>query len=113
VLLIEQNLGVALDVADNIGVMVNGRIAPHDAGRATGRRPRTAGAAAGRALRRPRRRSGSDRARPAAQPTMARPRRRCFTVRRAHADGAPSLDDIAPRTVRGFNRWNAAAPRRR
>ena len=36
-----------------------------------------------------------------------------FTVRRAHGDGAPSLDDIAPRTVRGFNRWNAggtAAP---
>ncbi len=30
-----------------------------------------------------------------------------FTVRRAHGDGAPSLDDIAPRTVRGFNRWNA------
>jgi ABC-type branched-subunit amino acid transport system ATPase component len=27
ILLIEQNLGVALDVADNIGVMVNGRIA--------------------------------------------------------------------------------------
>ena len=28
-------------------------------------------------------------------------------MRRAHGDGAPSLDDIAPRTVRGFNRWNA------
>jgi len=27
VLLIEQNLGVAIDVADRIGVMVNGRIA--------------------------------------------------------------------------------------
>src|SRR4029077_7512140 len=28
-------------------------------------------------------------------------------------DGAPSLDDLAPRTVRGFNRWNsgdASAP---
>ncbi|MBO9648513.1 MAG: Tm-1-like ATP-binding domain-containing protein [Variovorax sp.] len=36
-----------------------------------------------------------------------------FTVRRAHGDGSPSLDDIAPRTVRGFTRWNAggtAAP---
>jgi uncharacterized protein (UPF0261 family) len=34
-------------------------------------------------------------------------------VRRAHADGAPSLDDLAPGSVRGFTRWNAggtAAP---
>ena len=34
-------------------------------------------------------------------------------MRRAHGDGAPTLDDVAPRTVRGFNRWNAggtAAP---
>ena len=40
-------------------------------------------------------------------------RRACLTVRRAHAEGAPSLDAPAPRAVRGFNRWNAggtAAP---
>jgi ABC-type branched-subunit amino acid transport system ATPase component len=33
VLLIEQNLGVAIDVADRIGVMVNGRIAHEMAAR--------------------------------------------------------------------------------
>ncbi|MCW5609161.1 MAG: Tm-1-like ATP-binding domain-containing protein [Rubrivivax sp.] len=36
-----------------------------------------------------------------------------LTVRRAYGDGTPSLDDLAPRAVRGFNRWNAggtAAP---
>jgi uncharacterized protein (UPF0261 family) len=27
-------------------------------------------------------------------------------VRRAHGDGVPSQDDLAPRTVRGYNRWN-------
>ncbi len=31
-----------------------------------------------------------------------------LTVRRAHAEGAPTLDVLAPRSVRGFNRWNAA-----
>jgi hypothetical protein len=30
------------------------------------------------------------------------------TVARAHGDGAPTLDDMLPRTVRGFNRWNTA-----
>jgi uncharacterized protein (UPF0261 family) len=38
---------------------------------------------------------------------------RVLTVRRAHGDGVSSLDDPAPGTVRGFNRWNAggtAAP---
>jgi uncharacterized protein (UPF0261 family) len=36
-----------------------------------------------------------------------------LTVQRSFGDGAPVLDDPAPRTVRGFNRWNAggtAAP---
>ena len=36
-----------------------------------------------------------------------------LTVRRAHAQDMPSLDEPAPRSVRGFNRWNAggtAAP---
>jgi uncharacterized protein (UPF0261 family) len=30
-----------------------------------------------------------------------------YTVQRAHGDGAPSFNDLAPRTVRGYNRWNA------
>ena len=42
----------------------------------------------------------------AAKPLDAAPTQ-VFTVRRAHGDGAPTLDDVAPRTVRGFNRWNA------
>ncbi len=37
VLLIEQNLGVAIDVADTVAVMVNGRIARIDAGGASSR----------------------------------------------------------------------------
>ena len=119
VLLIEQNLGVALDVADQIGVMVNGRIAnqmaaatlaadrelqerllgvrasdaPDDAGAEGAAAQAAASAASG---------SGGEASAP-----------QVFTVRRAHADGAPTLDDLAPRSVRGFNRWNAggtAAP---
>ena len=91
--------------------MVNGRIAQEMPAARTGRRPRPAGAPARRALGRrpttspqPRRRAAC---RDDAAPTQV------FTVRRAHGDGAPSLDDLAPRTVRGFNRWNAggaAAP---
>ena len=36
-----------------------------------------------------------------------------YTVRRAHGDGAATLSDLAPSTVRGYTRWNAggtAAP---
>ncbi len=117
VLLIEQNLGVAIDVADRIGVMVNGRITQEmPAAELAGDRelqerllgvrssvdadePDAPGAAdAGATLG-------------AATDTAAAPQ--IYTVRRAHAEGAPSLDDVAPRSVRGFNRWNAggtAAP---
>ena len=52
VLLIEQNLGVAIDVADTIAVMVNGRIARDHAGGRAGGRPRAAAAAARRDDRR-------------------------------------------------------------
>ena len=111
VLLIEQNLGVAISVADRIGVMVNGRIAQEMP---------TAQLAADRALQErllgvrssdPEEMSAlgdsaAHRLAPSA-PTQV------FTVRRAHGDGAPSLDELAPGTVRGFTRWNAggtAAP---
>jgi len=109
VLLIEQNLGVAIDVADRVGVMVNGRIAREMAAAELGAdrelQERLLGLRSG----------GGDDDEPEAPvrgdvepaPTQV------FTVRRAHGDGAPSLDDVAPRTVRGFNRWNAggtAAP---
>ncbi|RYY87957.1 MAG: ATP-binding cassette domain-containing protein, partial [Comamonadaceae bacterium] len=109
VLLIEQNLGVAMSVADRIGVMVNGRIAQEMP---------TAELAADRELQERLlgvRSGGHDEeaeAAPELPSTPAGPTQ-VFTVRRAHGDGAPSLDDLAPNAVRGFTRWNAggtAAP---
>ena len=87
-LLIEQNLGVAIDVADTVDVMVNGRIARSmPAGRA-GRRPRAAAAAA--------RREGAARTRtPATTPAPrgAEPEPdevTVYTVRRAGDDATPA-----------------------
>jgi uncharacterized protein (UPF0261 family)/ABC-type branched-subunit amino acid transport system ATPase component len=107
VLLIEQNLGVAMDVADRIGVMVNGRIAQemaaHELAADRELQERLLGV-----------RSSDDEveaemdAPPPAPDTV-----QVLTVQRSFGDGAPALDDPAPRTVRGFNRWNAggtAAP---
>jgi uncharacterized protein (UPF0261 family)/ABC-type branched-subunit amino acid transport system ATPase component len=102
VLLIEQNLGVAVDVADRIGVMVNGRIAREMAAAELG---------ADRALQERllglRANAGDDDAVAPPVPLHDAAPTQVFTVRRAHGDGAPTLDDVAPRTVRGFNRWNA------
>ena len=110
VLLIEQNLGVALNVADRIGVMLNGRIAQELP---------AAQLAADRKLQErllgvrsdghddDSETFGSARDANAPAPTQV------FTVRRAHGDGMPPLNDLAPSTVRGFTRWNAggtAAP---
>ena len=108
VLLIEQNLGVALEVADRIGVMVNGRIAElmPAAELAANRemQERLLGVKSG----------GDDEPEAEAPaPETASPPSRTYTVQRAFGDGAPSLADMAPRTVRGFTRWNAggtAAP---
>ena len=105
ILLIEQNLGVALDVADTIGVMVNGRIAhlmPAStlaADRAL--QEKLLGVKSGGGHDEP-----DDAAPPPAAVADAEPMQ-VYTVQRAHSDGAPSLNDLAPRTVRGFNRWNA------
>ena len=105
VLLIEQNLGVAMSVADRIGVMLNGRIAQEMP---------TPALAADRELqerllgvRSSRAEDDEGRPEPAGDADDAAPRQ-VLTVRRAHAEGAPSLDELAPGTVRGFNRWNAA-----
>ncbi len=108
VLLIEQNLGVAISVADRIGVMVNGRI--------TQQMP-SAQLAGDRELQERLlgvRSNGHDEeaARPGPQAEGPAPVQ-VYTVRRAHGEGAPSLDDVAPGRVRGFTRWNAggeAAP---
>jgi uncharacterized protein (UPF0261 family)/ABC-type branched-subunit amino acid transport system ATPase component len=106
ILLIEQNLGVALEVADSIGVMVNGRIA---------QQMPVAQLAADRDLQERLLgvRSGGDHGPepdaldpdPDPAPASAEPVR-VFTVRRAHGEGAPSLDDLAPRAAPGFNRWS-------
>src|SRR4029450_4775076 len=100
VLLIEQNLGVAIDVADRIGVMVNGRIAHEMAAQAL---------AADRALQERllgvRANGGGQAA--AVEAAASDEPVQVLTVRRAHAEGAPALDVPAPRQVRGLNRWNA------
>jgi uncharacterized protein (UPF0261 family)/ABC-type branched-subunit amino acid transport system ATPase component len=107
VLLIEQNLGVAMTVADRIGVMVNGRIAQELP---------TAQLAADRELQERLlgvRSGGHDDEPEAPVPIDDAAPTQVLTVRRAHGDGAPSLADLAPSTVRGFTRWNAggtAAP---
>ena len=106
ILLIEQNLGVAIEVADRIGVMVNGRIA-HDLPAAE--------LAADRALQERLlgvRSGGGDEEQyssATAQPEEPAEPQQVFTVRRSHAEGAPSLDELSPRTVRGFNRWNTGS----
>jgi len=111
ILLIEQNLGVVLDVADTIGVMVNGRIA---------HQMPAAQLAADRALQEQLLgvKSGGhhdepDDEAPALATAVDPEPPQVYTVRRAFGDGAPSMDDLAPRTVRGYNRWNVggtAAP---
>jgi uncharacterized protein (UPF0261 family)/ABC-type branched-subunit amino acid transport system ATPase component len=109
VLLIEQNIGVAIDVADRVGVMVNGRIAQELPSQQL---------ADDRELQEQLlgvRASADDEAEAArAVPAPADvPPAPVLTVRRAYGDAAPTLDELAPRTVRGFNRWNsgdASAP---
>jgi uncharacterized protein (UPF0261 family)/ABC-type branched-subunit amino acid transport system ATPase component len=108
VLLIEQNLGVALEVADRIGVMVNGRIAQllQAAQLAADRdlQERLLGVRSGGHHDEPE----ADAVAPEPEPAALPPPTQVLTVRRAHGEGAPSLDDLTPRTVRGFTRWSAA-----
>jgi uncharacterized protein (UPF0261 family)/ABC-type branched-subunit amino acid transport system ATPase component len=126
ILLIEQNLGVALEVADNVGVMVNGRLAktmPANVLAAdTDLQQRLlgvqhSGADDEESEDAPKRPSNGDlgaRAAEDAQPV------RIFTVRRAHDDAPidPTADPLqraaaqAPREVRNYNRWNAAGANR-
>jgi uncharacterized protein (UPF0261 family)/ABC-type branched-subunit amino acid transport system ATPase component len=118
VLLIEQNLGVAIDVADTVDVMVNGRIA---------RSMPAAELAADRGLQQQLLgvNTGTDGA-PDEKPALpdgAFPLRaetdevRIYTVRRSTDDAPPdeaaaaSGGGPADRAVRGFTRWNAADPR--
>jgi uncharacterized protein (UPF0261 family)/ABC-type branched-subunit amino acid transport system ATPase component len=107
VLLIEQNLGVALSVADRIGVMVNGRIGDEMPAQVLAgdldMQQRLLGV-----------RSGGYDAEPESKTAAAAPpapedgpqTQQVFTVRRAHSDAAPVLQSVTPKTVRGYNRWN-------
>jgi uncharacterized protein (UPF0261 family)/ABC-type branched-subunit amino acid transport system ATPase component len=103
ILLIEQNLGVALSVADRIGVMVNGRI--------TQELP-AAELAADRALQERllgvRAADVEEEKEPAPSP-LTHQDVQVLTVRRAYGGGASSLADLMPRVTgaaRGFNRWD-------
>ena len=90
VLLIEQNLGVAIDVADTVDVMVNGRIARSmPVGRA-GRRPRPPAAAARREGGR-RTTEADDELGARTRPARAEPDAvTVYTVRRSTDDAAPA-----------------------
>ncbi|HKZ08298.1 MAG TPA: ABC transporter permease [Methylomirabilota bacterium] len=116
VLLIEQNLGVAIDVADTVDVMVNGRIARSmpaaELGADRELQQRLLGVTTAS--------NGDAEDTAAALPEGAFPPRaeveevRVYTVRRA-ADEAPPGEPAEPgtpgeRAVRGFTRWNAADP---
>src|SRR5258705_4249522 len=111
VLLIEQNLGVAIDVADTVDVMVNGRIA---------RSMPAAELAADRALQQQLLgvNAGVDEEPGDDAPAEAGDRPdtvTVYTVRRASDEvdpaPAPGPEPPAERAVRGFTRWNAADPR--
>lgn len=106
VLLIEQNLGVAIEVADQIGVMVNGRLAQIMPA------PQLA---ADRELQERLlgvRSSVDDESvadpQPASAPESVAPVQ-VLTVRRAYGEALPALDAIAPRAGPGVNRWGTGA----
>ncbi len=112
VLLIEQNLGVAIDVADTVDVMVNGRIARSmpaaELGADLALQQQLLGVTTAVDA------TDDEPALPdGAFPTRAEPDEvRVFTVRRAADETPPGEAVSAPeeRTVRGFTRWNAADP---
>jgi len=110
VLLIEQNLGVAIDVADRVGVMVNGRIAQElPSQQLADDRELQERLLGVRAVAEDDATAEAEGAPAATEPAPVT----VLTVQRAHGADTPSLDDLAPRTVRGFNRWNsggASAP---
>jgi uncharacterized protein (UPF0261 family)/ABC-type branched-subunit amino acid transport system ATPase component len=94
VLLIEQNLGVAIDVADTVDVMVNGRIA---------RSMTSAALAADRELQQRQlgvKSGGEEEVAPAAPEPLEEVR--VYTVKRSEE---PVVQPEPERSVRGFTRW--------
>jgi uncharacterized protein (UPF0261 family)/ABC-type branched-subunit amino acid transport system ATPase component len=108
ILLIEQNLGVAIDVADNVAVMMNGQIARVLPARELAADKELQTRLLG--IRQSEDEIDAAAAIPAAQNAPEDDNSvRVFRVRRADSpDAAPSLDD-ANVSVAGFNRWNSAA----
>jgi uncharacterized protein (UPF0261 family)/ABC-type branched-subunit amino acid transport system ATPase component len=113
VLLIEQNLGVAIEVADTVDVMVNGRIA---------RSMPAAELAADRDLQQrllgvraaAEEENGVAPAPEAVAPAPDAGEVRILTVRRSVDEPTPAATAPATeRTVRGFTRWNAVDPQSR
>lgn len=108
ILLIEQNLGVAIDVADNVAVMMNGQIARILPARELAADKELQTRLLGI------RQSEDEIDTTAAQPPAMNGAEdedsvRVFRVRRAEsADATPSLNDENVSVV-GFNRWNSAA----
>ena len=114
VLLIEQNLGVAIEVADTVDVMVNGRIA---------RSMPAAELAADRELQQrllgvrvaEEEENGEAPAPATAAPEPDAGEVRILTVRRSADEASPAMTGApaGERAVRGFTRWNAADPQER
>ena len=102
VLLIEQNIGVAVDAADRIAVMVNGRIAREmsssELAADTELQQRLLGVHA----------ATEDTAVEAPAMTTDEAPSRVFTVRRSHGDAIPA--SAPTQTMRSFTRWNAMQP---
>jgi uncharacterized protein (UPF0261 family)/ABC-type branched-subunit amino acid transport system ATPase component len=111
VLLIEQNIGVAIGVADRVGVMVNGRIARFlsavelDADRDLQHQLLGVRAADEEQV-------DGDSA--ISQPEVAAEARVVYTIRRAGDENAVAAAPAGAdtRSVRGFTRWNAADPQK-
>src|SRR5262245_14006617 len=104
VLLIEQNIGVAIDVADMVGVMVNGRIARFlsaaELGADVDLQHQLLGVRA----------SDEDQIEEATAPAASEAEASVvYTIRRA-GDGPAAQAAPDGRAVRGFTRWNAADP---
>ena len=108
VLLIEQNLGVAIEVADTVDVMVNGRIARSMPAARARRRPRAAAAPARREDgRRGRRSQPEPKREPASEEVQI------LTVQRAERRGGPATSRREERTVaRAYTRWGSDRRRR-
>src|SRR5579883_1491355 len=110
VLLVEQNLGVAIDVADSVAVMVNGRIARMMSAAELAAdhklQQQLLGVHAGG--------DGGDTEEAAGEPTdeSQSGEMRIYTVRRAADDPTARSERLpgAPRSVRGVTAWNAGDP---